>query len=119
MQDESGDPPAVLFATMIDQRTINSRYDLKGLLPTIPGQPPQNEMAVMGILSKVRVAGAALSKLTEKKGSLIGYLDYVDDDAAKNSVSEFILPALEVVKFAYFAKFREPLAVRDMNRAGS
>lgn len=118
LQDESGDTPAVLMAFIVDQRILSSRYDLKGLLPMRP-EAGDNPLALDGIMSKVRVAGAALSKLTDKKGSMVGYLEYADSEAAKSSVTEFILPVLEAAKFAYFKKFNEPLAVRDMNKVGT
>ncbi len=113
LEDESADTPAILFAAEIDHTMLN-RYDVRDVVPGNAATPN----LVRSVMAGVKVAGVAVSALTEKKGSAIGYLDYANDTQAKAAVADHIMPALTLVSGVFEKNFKDQLGVRDVNRQG-
>ncbi len=103
MEDEEKDPPALVYAEIVDQRVMAAR-DLSALAPGVGGP------LVATALGQVKVLGFALTALTERgtTGSL--YLDHNADEDAKTAAKNQILPLLNLVKL--LGK-KMPFDVRD------
>ncbi len=103
MEDEDKDPPALVYAEIVDQRVMAAR-DLSALAPGVGGP------MVAGALAKVKVLGFALTALTERGATGSLYLDHNADEDAKAAAKNQILPLLNLVKL--LGK-KMPFDVRD------
>jgi hypothetical protein len=94
----------------VDQTKLNSLD-----LATLASDPEL--LVTFALLSKVKVFGAAVTRVTDKRGSLIGYLEYTTDDDAKKSVEGQLLPLLKMLAQRAPTKLGT-VEVKDLNASG-
>jgi uncharacterized protein (TIGR03067 family) len=86
LEQDERNPPAVVYAEIIDQRIINTRV--------FAAMAKQTGDAMLGLLSQLRLVGAALNQFNRDKANGLVALEYVSDDDARKSVNEQIVPLL-------------------------
>ena len=109
IEEDEQNPPAILYAEIIDQRILNSRqlgaaYQASGNI-------------AHGLLSQIKIVGVALLHLNKDKGDVRLFLEYVSPDDAKKSVTKHILPVLTLGQVFGQPLFGTTIAVK--NNVGS
>jgi hypothetical protein len=110
LQDEEKDMPVAAYATRVSNASVNL-LDPKSLLN------PQ-AVATFALLQDVRLLGMSVTRLTDKRGTLSGYIEYRDSDAAKSAVDQKLIPGLTMLVAGFPAKL-QPIAVTDLDDPSS
>ncbi|MFO0848794.1 MAG: DUF1559 domain-containing protein [Gemmataceae bacterium] len=92
LESNEKEPPAAVYAEILDQRLLNSRP----ITQTYKELGPQ----FAALSSQVRVVGAVLTQFNKDKGIGKLNLEYVNDSDAQRSINEHILPLLNLCKLA-------------------
>ena len=89
LEEDEKNPPAIVYAEIIDQRVLNTR-DLNDIYK-VTGN------ATAGMLARIKLLGGSLSHLSKEKGNGTVVMEFVSDDDAKRTVAESIMPTLQTV----------------------
>lgn len=90
LEENEKDPPAMVYAEIIDQRILNARQ-LGELYKSSGNQ-------LIGLLSQIKMVGVQVNQINKDKGAMSLFLEYVSDDDAKKSVTEQIVPVVSLLK---------------------
>ena len=108
LEEDDANPPAVLYADMLDQRVYNrdfrSVYDSIGAIVT-------------QIVDKTKVMGIAITKFQKDKVSGMLAFDFVSAEDAKTVANEQLAPILNLLKSPLGLLLGSPIDVR--NKASS
>lgn len=110
MEDEEKGMPAVVYVERLNQALLNS-LDLETLINN------PDLLAAFTLLSKVKVLGASVTRVTDKRGSLSAYIEYSSDDDAKSSVTQHVMPLLQILALQSPAKLGA-IQVTNLNETG-
>jgi len=108
IEEDEQNPPAVVYAEMIDQRIFNARQ--LGAAAEASGD------IVLGLLAQIKIVGLSLIHLKKEKGDVRLFLEYLNADDAKTSVSKHLLPILTLGQL-----FGQPMfgtTIKLVNNAG-
>ncbi len=90
LEEDAKNPPAVIYAEVIDQQLIAARQAGEMFRETA------NPLA--GLASRMRLIGGVLSQFDREKGNGRLAFEFVSDDEARRAVNENIRPLLNLLK---------------------
>lgn len=99
------EPPAVVYAEILDQQLLNARP----IATSFKELGPQ----FAALISRVQAVGATLTQFNKDKGVAKVNLEYVSDDDARRSVNEHIIPLLNLVKLVSDAALDTQTAINN------
>ncbi len=105
LEQDERNPPAVVYAELIDQRIVNAK-----VLGAIARQSGDK---VLELLSQLRLVGAAVNQFNRDKVNALVALEYVSDDDARKSVNGQIVPLLNQAMPAANEALGTQIAVRN------
>ncbi len=111
LEDEEKDLPAAVYVTRVNSAQVNL-LDPRTLLK------PETLLALTA-LREFKVIGVAVTRVTEKRGSFAGYIEYASADAAKTSVEQQLIPGLKLLLAAQLPAKLLPVVVRDLDDPNS
>ena len=108
LEDEEKDMPVAVYVTKVSSDQVNLQ-DIQALLAK-----PEMLLA-LGVLKDFKVMGLSITRMTEKRGSFAGYIEYANSDAAKNSVDQQFVPVLTMLVAARMPEKLKPVDVRNLD----
>ena len=113
LEDEEIETPAAVYVQKVDQRSLTD-LDFRSLnLPSLA------DTVLVNWLQRVKLLGFSITAMNKSKGVATGYFEYANDDEAKKSVSENVLPILNALKLLYLAQSQENVTIRDFTSGGT
>jgi len=113
LEDEEIEAPAAVYVQKVDQRSLTD-LDFRSLnLPLLA------DTVLVNWLQRVKLLGFSITAMNKSKGVATGYFEYANDDEAKKSVSENVLPILNALKLLYLAQSQENVTIRDLTSGGN
>ena len=113
LEDEEIETPAAVYVQKVDQRSLTD-LDFRSLnLPLLA------DTVLVNWLQRVKLLGFSITAMNKSKGVATGYFEYANDDEAKKSVSENVLPILNALKLLYLAQSQENVTIRDLTSGGN
>jgi uncharacterized protein (TIGR03067 family)/predicted Zn finger-like uncharacterized protein len=111
LEDEDpNNPPAIIYAEILDQRIFNQR-----VMSAIFRETGD---ALFGLLSQIKVVGAAIRVLNKDKLLANASFEFQNDSDARSATSRFIQPILEQVTPLLSLVFGTPIEIRNNTSGG-